>query len=179
MSGVAREQRPTTCVLCDGLIESMCRLAGIAWLSMTSEYVCPSCLATSSSAFFIASRTSARLKSDSGSLANGASPDGLATTGGRGRTRVRGFMSNCSSGTCSVKLARKKDSLAVFSRSRRTRYAMPGSSWPRAYRLARGPSTQSIFDQLGHAIEHLNLEAAGRHAGRLCRRSPNATLRTL
>ena len=39
-------------------------------------------------------------------------------------------MSNFSSGTCSVKLARRNDSFEVFSSSRRTRYAMPGSSSP-------------------------------------------------
>ena len=38
------------------------------------------------------------------------------------RAAVRsGFISSCSSGTCSGKLARRNDSLAVFSSSRRTR----------------------------------------------------------
>ena len=46
------------------------------------------------------------------------------------RDSCSGFISSFSSGTCSVKLARKKDSFEVFSSSRRTRYAMPGNSWP-------------------------------------------------
>ena len=79
--------------------------------------------------------------------------------GAAARNWRTGFMSNCSSGTRSMKPARKKDSLEVFSRRRRTRYAMPGSSPPWGVNTnAVINSHQSGLKGVGQSMKHIKCE---------------------
>jgi len=60
---------------------------------------------------------------------------------------------------------RKKEVFAVFSRSRRTRYAMPGSSWPYGvYTRTRCQAEREHPDRISHAVQHLYFIGAFGHA---------------
>ena len=75
-------------------------------------------------------------------------------------------MSSCSSGTCSVKLARRNDSLAVFSSKPPHQVGHAGQQLAvgRVDAHALAQRHQRVLDRLGHAVEHLELVAARRQA---------------
>ena len=152
-STVALEVLPTTCRICDGFTDSIVFAAEIFFPPITSGYVSPSFLLTSSIACFIRARFSSTLKSISGSFLNSRTVFCITGTFFR-LNNSTGFISNSSTGTFSKNPARRNDAFEVFSKSRLTRYAIPGKISPNGvYTRTRCPRSIKA-DLIGSAIPY-------------------------